>query len=174
VREFVADGVDPKTIAGVRRRMDCIDCHNRPAHPFAATPARAVDAAIAQGRLPRSLPFVRRETVGALKAADGTTESALAGIAKALRGFYQGQHADLARDRSGEIDRAVAVAQETYRRHVFPSMKVTWGTYPNQVGHVDTPGCFRCHDDSHKASDGTVIRQDCELCHAQEDAPASP
>ena len=44
-------------------------------------------------------------------------------------------------------------------------MKVTWGTYPNHLGHVDTPGCFRCHDDGHKAADGTVITQDCELCH---------
>jgi hypothetical protein len=47
-------------------------------------------------------------------------------------------------------------------------MNVTWGTYPNQLGHVDAPGCFRCHDDEHKAADGSVIRQDCELCHSFE------
>ena len=39
--------------AGETRRMDCIDCHNRPAHTMAATPERAVNEAIAQGRIPR-------------------------------------------------------------------------------------------------------------------------
>jgi hypothetical protein len=47
-------------------------------------------------------------------------------------------------------------------------MKVAWGTYRNYLGHVDAPGCFRCHDDEHKAADGSVIRQDCELCHTLE------
>jgi hypothetical protein len=51
-------------------------------------------------------------------------------------------------------------------------MKVAWGTYPNNLGHMDFPGCFRCHDDSHKAKDGSTISQDCELCHAQEDLPS--
>ena len=37
---------------GERRRMDCIDCHNRPSHPFAATPERAVNRALADGRDP--------------------------------------------------------------------------------------------------------------------------
>jgi hypothetical protein len=44
-------------------------------------------------------------------------------------------------------------------------MKVTWGTYQSMTGHTDVAGCFRCHDESHKASDGRVIRQDCALCH---------
>jgi len=45
-------------------------------------------------------------------------------------------------------------------------MNVTWGTYRNDIGHVDSPGCFRCHDDSHQTTDGKVIAQDCELCHS--------
>ena len=48
------------------------------------------------------------------------------------------------------IRRAVAATQEAWATNVFPAMRVTWGTYPNHIGHVDTPGCFRCHDDSHK------------------------
>ena len=44
-------------------------------------------------------------------------------------------------------------------------MNLTWGTYTNNTGHMDFPGCFRCHDDSHKSKDGKVIRQDCDLCH---------
>jgi hypothetical protein len=64
-----------------------------------------------------------------------------------------------------EVDRAVTAAQQLYRRNIFPAMKITWGTYPNNIGHMDFPGCFRCHDDSHKSKDGKVIGQDCALCH---------
>ena len=63
--------------------------------------------------------------------------------------------------------------QHLYGRSVFPSMKVTFGTYADNLGHNDFPGCFRCHDDSHKAKDGTTISQDCEVCHAVEDLPSS-
>ena len=64
------------------------------------------------------------------------------------------------------VERAVATSQDLWSRNVFPAMKVTWGTYPNFLGHVDAPGCFRCHDDEHKTKDGRAISQDCELCHA--------
>jgi len=47
-------------------------------------------------------------------------------------------------------------------------MKVSWGSYANNIGHMDFPGCFRCHDDSHKAKDGTTISQDCSTCHTLE------
>jgi cytochrome c2 len=64
------------------------------------------------------------------------------------------------------LDRTVTAVQDIYARNVFPAMKVTWGTYPNNIGHTFFNGCFRCHDDNHKASDGSVIKQDCETCHA--------
>jgi hypothetical protein len=61
-REYFAEGTTRESVAGKpTRRMDCMDCHNRPAHTFFFTPERAVDAAIAQGRIPRELPFARRE-----------------------------------------------------------------------------------------------------------------
>jgi hypothetical protein len=142
--------------------MDCMDCHNRPAHTFYASPERAVDAAIAQGRLPRELVFLRREAVAAVGEEYGDRTTALDGIARRLREFYAGQQGADAR----LVARAVAATQEIWSRNVFPAMNVPWGTYPNNLGHVDAPGCFRCHDDEHKASDGGVIGQDCELCHS--------
>jgi len=62
----------------------------------------------------------------------------------------------------------VLATVEIYRRNVFPEMKVTFGTYPNNIGHIDFPGCFRCHDDDHKTSQGKAIGQDCETCHTIE------
>jgi len=164
VREYVADGATSQQISsGIRRRMDCMDCHNRPAHTFEPTPGRAVDNAIAQGRIPRQLPFVRREAVAAISAAYAGRDQALDAIAIRLRAFYRARGAD-----ERQVERAVKGSQDLWAGNVFPAMKVTWGTYVSQLGHVDGPGCFRCHDDSHKTKDGRVISQDCELCHAMQ------
>ena len=166
VKEYYAEGVTPERIAaGERRRMDCMDCHNRPSHPFAPSAERAVDNAMALTEISRDLPFAKRETVAALKDTYPNQEVALQAIAERLRGFYRDNYRDIYDGRGQELDRTVRAAQALYRRNVFPSMKVGWGTYPNNIGHFTSPGCFRCHDDNHKASDGSVIRQDCELCH---------
>jgi hypothetical protein len=45
-------------------------------------------------------------------------------------------------------------------------MKVKWGSYPNNLGHMDFPGCFRCHDGEHTAAGGAKIEQDCSSCHS--------
>ena len=164
VREYLADGASPAAVAaGVRRTMDCVDCHSRPAHTFVATATRAIDTAIAQGRIPPELPFVRREAVSAVGGEYKDRTAGLDAIASRLKAFYAARQVPTAL-----LDRAIAGTQTAWASNVFPLMRVTWGTYPNQLGHIDTPGCFRCHDDSHKAKDGKVISQDCELCHAIE------
>jgi hypothetical protein len=168
-REFRAEGVTDDQLAKISvRRMDCMDCHNRPSHRFDSTPERAVDDAVANGLIPRTLPFARREAVAALKASYSSQSVASAAIARRLHDFYQLEPAPDAVARKAEIARTIATVQAIYRRNLFPDMKVTWGTYPNNLGHVDFPGCFRCHDDAHKAGDGRVIKQDCELCHRME------
>ena len=166
VREFRAPGVtDDQLVKGERRRMDCMDCHNRPSHPFSATPERAVDAAIARGEISRDLPFARREAVAVLKAEYPDREAAERQIDQRIRAFYGQSYAALVPAHGGEIDNLVRAAQRLYGRNVFPKMKVTWGTHENNLGHMDSPGCFRCHDDQHKTADGRVIKQDCDLCH---------
>ena len=162
VREYFAEGATDRPIAGGSyQRMDCMDCHNRPAHTFAPNAVRAVDDAIAQGLIPRELPFARREAVAAVRAAYPDRASAMSGIESRLRTFYASRSVDMRL-----VNRAVVGAQDVWASNVFPAMKVTWGTYPSNIGHVDSPGCFRCHDDTHKTKDGQhVISQDCELCH---------
>jgi hypothetical protein len=164
VHEFrTAEVTDAQIAAGERRRMDCVDCHNRPTHEFLASPERAVDEALARGAIPATLPFARREAVAALKEPHPDRATADRAIAERIRAFYQkseggsGQQAD--------IDRLIRAAQFLHARNVFPAMNVTWGTHPSHIGHTDAPGCFRCHDDQHKSAEGRVIRQDCDLCH---------
>lgn len=165
VREYFAEGVTPEQLAqGETRRMDCVDCHNRPSHPFSASPERAVDAAIAAGEIPR-LPYIRREAVAALKVTYPSREAAEEDIAARLSGFYLAGNNGEARADAAEVRRAIEATQRVFSRNVFPKMNVQWGTHPNNIGHIDSPGCFRCHDDNHKTKDGRVIRQDCDLCH---------
>lgn len=166
VREFRAAGVTDDQIAkGERRRMDCMDCHNRPSHPLSPSPERAVDAAMARGEISRDLPFSRREAVAALKDVYPDRPTAEQKIAERLRGFYGQNYAALVPAHGQEVDQLVRTAQRIYSRNVFPKMNVTWGTHENNLGHTDAPGCFRCHDDQHKTADGRVIKQDCDLCH---------
>jgi hypothetical protein len=84
------------------------------------------------------------------------------GIAAKLRAFYKSTQTD-----QQVVEQAVRATQNVYARNVFPAMNVKWGTYPNNLGHVDSPGCFRCHDDEHKSKDGRLIGQDCTLCHTE-------
>jgi hypothetical protein len=167
VREYFAEGVTAADVAGkARRRMDCLDCHNRPAHRFGSSPERAVDAAIGEGRINAKIPFIRRDAVRALMAPYASHEVAVTEIERTLRDAANARlpHAF----EEADLRQAIGVTQAIYRSNVFPSMKVGWGTYPNQIGHTVSTGCFRCHDENHKTTDGVAISQDCELCHSFE------
>jgi hypothetical protein len=147
------------------RAMDCMDCHNRPTHAF-ELPERAVDRALAEGRISRQLPFVRKQSVALLRASYPDRPTAVARLAAGLREFYAAGYPAVLRDRPRDVDAAAGELAAIYQRNVFPDMKVGWGTYPNNIGHADFPGCFRCHDDKHRAADGRVISQDCNACHS--------
>jgi len=163
VTEYFAAGVTLQP-AGALRHMDCLDCHSRPAHTMSASVEQAVDGAIASGAVARELPFVKRELVAALSDTYPDHASAEAAIASKLTTFYQGQPKTV----PAHVTAAIGAGQRLFRANAFPEMKVTWGTYRNQLGHTgEVPGCFRCHDDEHKAKDGRLVRQDCGMCHKE-------
>lgn len=139
------------------RRMDCIDCHNRPSHRY-ETPNEAVDLALATGRLDRSMPLIRSNATALLVLPFATVDEATQKIAAALQAAYP---ADT------RVEKAIAVVQEVYQQNFFPLMKASWKVYPEHVGHKDWPGCFRCHDDKHVSSDGRkkITFTDCNNCH---------
>jgi|SoiMethySBSTD1v2_1073268.scaffolds.fasta_scaffold00352_7 NapC/NirT cytochrome c family protein len=169
--EYRTEGTTDEQIKGGRRRvMDCIDCHNVAAHRIAPTAEQAVDGAIAAGSISPRLAFVRRESVRLVKSEYPTQEQGLQEIGKGLRAFYTGRGAF----DEGELARSIAGLQDVYRRNVFPSMKVTFGVYPDNIGHLTSNGCFRCHDGSHTAPDGRTISADCEYCHTQSDQAGAP
>jgi len=165
--EFVADdaSITPEALAKAERRtMDCMDCHNRPTHAF-KLPERAVDEAMAAGKISPEIPWIKKKAVEVLRAEYPTQEAATAGIAAALGDFYKSKYPAVATAKKELVDRSVSSVQAIYTRNVFPEMKLGWGTHPNNIGHEDFPGCFRCHDDNHKAKDGRTITQSCDACH---------
>jgi len=166
VRNYLADGSTAKSVASLPRfQMQCVDCHNRPTHTF-QLPERAVDEAMGLGRISPTLAFIKKKAMELLKVNYATNEDAASDIPVRLAGFYRDKYPAISSQRSSDISQAGGEIAEIYNRNVFPDLKVTWGTYPNNLGHTDFPGCFRCHDGSHSTPDGkTTITQDCNTCH---------
>ncbi len=144
--------------------MDCIDCHNRPSHVF-KMPVTEVDAALETGKLDATLPYIKKLGVETLTEAKGQ-ESDPELIAQKVRTFYQDKYPDLVKSTPERVDTAIHELQAIWKRNVFPKMNLTWGTHPNNLGHEQFPGCFRCHDDVLKNADGKAVGQDCDACHS--------
>lgn len=142
------------------RVMDCMDCHNRPAHAF-PTANDAVEKALANGALTRHLPNIKRVAVQAMtQEAIKTDAEAAPKIADYMRTKYP--DAALATELSG----AIAAVQGIFATSIFPERKADWRVYPNNIGHKDWPGCIRCHDSKHQSAAGQVVSSsDCNSCH---------
>ncbi|MCS7024261.1 MAG: NapC/NirT family cytochrome c [Bryobacteraceae bacterium] len=157
VREYFAPNTNPAEVAKMNLRlMDCVDCHTRPSHSF-TSPERGVDKALASGEIPLSLKQIRKHAVEILKRPYASGEQAAREIPAAVAALYPHQ--------AEEAKKAGQALLALWSRNVFPEMKVTWGTYIDNIGHIDFPGCFRCHDDAHKSKDGRTVSQDCNSCH---------
>jgi hypothetical protein len=163
---YTAEGFKKEKLNTLTTRvMDCMDCHNRPSHTF-QVPERAVDEAMATGAISPVLPFAKKQAITVLKASYATSADAASKIPTAFEAFYRQTYPDIDRQYAAEVRRGAQAVLGIFNRNVFPEMKVTWGSYPNNLGHTDFVGCFRCHDDGHTASGGVKITQDCNACHS--------
>ncbi len=138
------------------RKMDCMDCHNRPSHRY-VPPDQAVNLAMELGQIDRTLPWIKTNAVFVLTRKYDNDTQARDGIATALAERYPNDP---------RIRDVIPVVQQIYRDNFFPEMKADWSVYPDNLGHMIWPGCFRCHDGNHKADDGRTIKaNDCNACH---------
>jgi hypothetical protein len=150
--------------AGRRRTMDCLDCHNRAVHSY-TTPANAADVALYTNKPFREIPFAKRELVSALVEKYPTREEGIVGVRAAIEAYYQENYPDLAKEKESVIRDLATAGSEIYRRTTFPTMNVDWRTYPSNIGHMESPGCFRCHAGDHVDAKGNKIVSDCHTCH---------
>ncbi|HKM65765.1 MAG TPA: NapC/NirT family cytochrome c [Candidatus Acidoferrum sp.] len=149
---------------GEKRAMDCIDCHNRPTHAF-ELPENAVDQRMSRGLVSPELPFIRKKAVELLKVNYPDQETAQKQIVDGINNYYRTTYPDVYNSKRALIAQSADNVAKIYLRNIFPDMKVGWGVHPNNLGHTDFPGCFRCHDGSHTSADGLTISNDCTACH---------
>lgn len=148
-----------------RRQMDCMDCHNRPTHTY-EQPGPAVNQAMAAGLIDPGLPYVKQKAMELIQADYKSDQVAAAQIRTGLLEYYRSSYPQLVEADGRKIERAADTLVDIYGRNVFPSMNISWGTYPNNLGHEYSVGCFRCHDGAHTSADGEhTIPNDCGTCH---------
>lgn len=153
--------------------MDCMDCHNRPTHVF-RSPEKAVDRKIADGVIPRNIPFIRKQGLEVITKKYASQDVARRGIAQELLDWYREHYPDLVENERDALDQAVRGVQEAYMENVFPQMNIQWGAYRSFTGHEGGSGCYRCHNDEFRSDDGKSIPHNCDICHITliEDEPA--
>lgn len=147
------------------RTMDCMDCHNRPAHTF--DPAgKALDKALQAGRIDRTLPFVKKTGMELLTKGYPSREEATKRIPADFEAHYRANAPEVYAAKKDAIQSSGQALLQLYLRNVYPELKLDWGTHPNHLGHADNTGCFRCHGGNHKSSSGKTLSDDCEACHS--------
>ncbi len=146
------------------RVMDCLDCHNRPSHNY-NVPQNFIDKSIAAGKISKTLPGIKQISMTALYKTYSTKDSAFLAIKDQVYEFYKSGYPELMTSRKSDIDNSIAEIQNGYANNIFPFMKADWTKYPNNIGHMEYDGCFRCHNDRHANEKGKLISKDCNLCH---------
>jgi hypothetical protein len=147
------------------RTMDCVDCHNRPAHRFTSA-VDSVNRALEIGELSRELPSIKEVAVAALDGGYDTTPAALAGIDRHLREYYAEEYPEVLEEQEEAVGAGVAALRAIYQRTIFPEMKADWRAHPDNGSHLDSPGCFRCHNDQMVDAEGESVTWECSACHA--------
>ncbi|MBI4537727.1 MAG: cytochrome c3 family protein [candidate division NC10 bacterium] len=146
------------------RRMDCVDCHNRPSHRY-LPPGRALDPALEAGRISPELPYIKKVAVEAMVTPYATAAEADRGIETSIQTFYQKEYPAMVRGQGEKLRAAVEEVKRIYHANFFPEMQVNWLAYPDNIGHKEFPGCFRCHEGKHASADGRMISRQCDACH---------
>jgi hypothetical protein len=159
----VESGFDKSTLDESKLvTMDCVTCHNRVTHTF-AYPEKSVDTAMARGAIDPSIPFIHQKAVEVLKTSYKSREEAFAAF-DSLETYYK--NTDYYPGHGAQISSAVQAIKDIYDRTVFQDQKIDWTTHPNNLGHINSPGCFRCHDGKHLDANQKAIRLECNVCHS--------
>jgi hypothetical protein len=146
------------------RTMDCIDCHNRPSHNY-NSPTVYFDKAMLTGSVSKNIPFIKKVTMDILKEPFSDKDTALMKIEEGITNYYKSDFNDFYNNNKEIINNSISSVQKAFSQNTFPKMKVTYDLYPEHIGHLESDGCFRCHNGKFKAENGRTITRDCTLCH---------
>jgi hypothetical protein len=147
------------------RTMDCIDCHNRPSHNY-NSPNVFFNKALLTGAVSKAIPYIKKVSMGILSHQFTNLDTALMTIKDSITNYYKTSYSSFFEKHADIINSSITSIQNSYSKNTFPAMKVSYAAYPEHIGHLETNGCFRCHNDSFKSDKGRVISKDCNLCHS--------
>ncbi len=150
--------------ASSKRTMDCIDCHNRPSHNY-NSPSVYFNKAMLTGAVSKNIPFIKKAAMDILRDTFTDTDTALMKIDESITSFYKTDYSDYYEQHRDLINGAIASLQKSFAHNTFPEMKVSYDKYPEHIGHLESNGCFRCHNGSFRSEEGRIITKDCNLCH---------
>jgi hypothetical protein len=157
-----SDLSDAEIAAAPKRTMDCVDCHNRPTHIY-GTPERELEAMFRRWPELLEVAYLKKAATEVLYRQFDEASIGRGEVGKALLAWYDA-HPEENPD-PVLLERAAEQVQEIYRQNVWPEMRITWGTYPDHIGHTVSPGCLRCHGNNHVTAEGEPVDSDCRLCH---------
>ena len=155
---------DSLIAASNSRTMDCIDCHNRPSHNY-NSPTDYFNKAMLTGAISKDIPFMKKTAMEILRNTFPDKDTALTQIKEGITGYYKSDAGDYYAKNIDQIDKSVTAIQNAFSQNTFPRMKVTYDVYPDHIGHLESEGCFRCHNDAFISESGRKITRDCNLCH---------
>jgi thiosulfate reductase cytochrome b subunit/nitrate/TMAO reductase-like tetraheme cytochrome c subunit len=147
------------------RKMDCIDCHNRPSHAY-KNPSSVFNSLMAVGRIDTTLPNIKSIVNNAVEIVATSRATAESDIRKYVTNYYQTVYPSIAKSKADEIEQAVRQAGRVFMSNYFPEMKTNWRQFPNNIGHLYSSGCYRCHDGEHVTNDGKTLTMNCDKCHS--------
>jgi NapC/NirT cytochrome c family, N-terminal region len=147
------------------RTMDCIDCHNRPSHNYNSPPVY-INKVLLNGSVSKDIPFIKKVAMEVLKQTFTNRDTALMIIRDSITKFYKSDYKGYFLKNGNFIDNSIAGIQKAFSENTFPGMKVTYDAYPEHIGHLESEGCFRCHNNNFKSESGRTITRDCNLCHS--------
>ena len=147
------------------KSMDCLDCHNRPSHDY-LSPTHFVDNEITAGNISKSIPEIKLIAMEVLIKEFPTKDSAMSYISFKINKYYSDYYEEFYENNKPLLEDAIAAIQDGYKKNIFPFMKAQWNKYPNFLGHIESMGCYRCHNDNFKSEDNHIISKDCTLCHS--------
>ena len=164
IYEDINEQLDPEAKDTLEMRvMDCIDCHNRPSHHY-LPPQEFTDLLLASGEIPAELPDIKSLAMEVFNYQYENYDTAMKYIERRVTEFYSENYPEIIANEV-MVNTAIEGFKMGFSRNIFPEMKVSWDVYPNQIGHVEFNGCFRCHNGNHQSADNSIISRDCNLCH---------
>ncbi|HUV00804.1 MAG TPA: NapC/NirT family cytochrome c [Bacteroidales bacterium] len=146
------------------RTMDCIDCHNRPSHIYNSPPVY-FDKAMLTGSVAKEIPFIKKVAMDILRQTFTDKENAMLMIRDSLLSFYKSGYGEFFASNNDLINSSIGSLLKAFSQNTFPGMKVAYDVYPDHISHLESEGCFRCHNDTFKSENGRTITRDCNLCH---------